>query len=291
VADTAIQRVSDTTLWTATDVALVRGQYAKGTDDAEWRQFVYLANKYELDPMIRQIWCIKYGKQAAQIFAGRDGFLAIAHRSGQFDGMNSQVRIEQVPFSVEYKAWENGQPVKGVYKREYQYVATVTVYHKQMAHPVVVEVWEGEYSTGQNLWLTKPRTMIVKVGESQALRRAFNISGLYDPAEMGNKGETAEGDTIDGEAREVSPQPAAAPDVAMRAARKRFKDQATEAGYADLAGRQAWVAAQVGHSDFDTLTVADWERLAGQVLTEFMDGPTRTWDQPAMADAAQGETP
>jgi len=34
-------------------------------------------------------------------------------------------------------------------------------------------------------WASKPNTMIKKVAESQALRTAFNISGVYAPEELG----------------------------------------------------------------------------------------------------------
>jgi len=53
-----------------------------------------------------------------------------------------------------------------------------------MSHPIEVEVYASEYSTGKNLWRDKPRTMIQKVAEAHALRRAFSISGLYSPEEI-----------------------------------------------------------------------------------------------------------
>ncbi|MGI5839310.1 MAG: RecT family recombinase [bacterium] len=104
---------------------------------------------------------MKYGNNPANIFTGRDGFLSIAHRSGQFDGMESGARVE-------------GDEIIGWCK----------VYRKDMERPFTVEVALSEYSTGQNLWKTKPRTMIQKVAESQCLRRAFDISGLYSPEEF-----------------------------------------------------------------------------------------------------------
>jgi hypothetical protein len=58
------------------------------------------------------------------------------------------------------------------------------VYRKDMSRPFEVEVSLSEYSTGKNLWQTKPKTMIVKVAEAHALRRAFSISGLYSPEEV-----------------------------------------------------------------------------------------------------------
>lgn len=170
--------------WSADDVALIRQQVADKATDAEFKQLLYMAHKYGLDPLVRQIYCVKYGSKPAQIFAGRDGFLAIAHRSGAFDGMQTVLRIEPVPFSVEYTYYDDNQRKKGVFKREWQYVATTIVWRKGAAHPFTVEVWEEEYTSGRDLWTTKPRTMIGKVGECQALRRAFDISGLYDQDEI-----------------------------------------------------------------------------------------------------------
>jgi len=121
-----------------------------------------LAKTYQLDPFAKQIWAVKYGNNPAAIFAGRDGFLAIAHRSGKFDGMESGTRQDE---SGDLIGW-------------------CKVYRKDMAHPFEVAVPLAEYSTGKNLWQSKPKTMIIKVAESHALRRAFGISGLYSPEEI-----------------------------------------------------------------------------------------------------------
>ena len=68
---------------------LIRDMFAKGASDNEFGVMIELARKYQLDPFSRQIWLVKYGDSPAQIFAGRDGYLAIAHRSGVFDGMEA----------------------------------------------------------------------------------------------------------------------------------------------------------------------------------------------------------
>src|SRR5690554_5267475 len=68
---------------------LIRDMFAKGASDNEFGVMIELARKYQLDPFARQIWLVKYGDNPAQIFCGRDGYLAIAHRSGVFDGMDA----------------------------------------------------------------------------------------------------------------------------------------------------------------------------------------------------------
>jgi hypothetical protein len=62
-----------------------------------------------------------------------------------------------------------------------------------MSHPFEVEVALEEYQRKYGdsvplefrIWETKPRTMIQKVAESQALRKAFSAFGLYSPEEFG----------------------------------------------------------------------------------------------------------
>ena len=142
-------------------IQLIRDMCAKDCTDNEFLLLMQLAKTYQLDPFAKQIWAVKYGNNPAAIFCGRDGFLAIAHRSGKFDGMESGTR-------------KDGDDLVGWCR----------VYRKDMSRPFEVEVSLSEYSTGKNLWLTKPKTMIVKVAESHALRRAFGISGLYAPEEI-----------------------------------------------------------------------------------------------------------
>jgi len=142
-------------------IQLIRDMCARDCTDNEFLLLMQLAKTYQLDPFAKQIWAVKYGNNPAAIFCGRDGFLAIAHRSGKFDGMESGTR-------------KDGDDLIGWCR----------VYRKDMSRPFEVEVSLSEYSTGKNLWQTKPKTMIVKVAESHALRRAFGISGLYSPEEI-----------------------------------------------------------------------------------------------------------
>lgn len=149
-------------------ISLIKAKIAPNATNTEFELMMYMARKYNLDPLLRQIWLVKFGDSPAQIYAGRDGYLEIAHRSGHFDGMKSW---------VEYEEDENGvkRPVRG----------KCVVYRNDMQHPFETEVLFKEYSTGKNLWLSKPSIMIIKVAESVCLRKAFRVSGLYDPDEMG----------------------------------------------------------------------------------------------------------
>ena len=145
-------------------ITVIKSLFAKGCTDDEFSVLLELAKRYKLDPFSKQIWALKYGNNPAMIFASRDGLLAIAHRSGMFDG------IESAPNFDDRGALES---------------ATCTVYRKDISHPFRKTVYLREYSNNSNpLWKSKPITMLCKVAEAQALRQAFSVSGLYDDAEI-----------------------------------------------------------------------------------------------------------
>jgi len=87
--------------WSKEQIELIKRTVAKGASDDELKLFLHLAARYDLDPFTRQIWFIKYGDDA-HIFTGRDGFLHIAHRSGAFNGMQTQLREEPIGFEIRY---------------------------------------------------------------------------------------------------------------------------------------------------------------------------------------------
>ena len=150
-----------------------------------------LSNMYELDPFARQIWLVP----SVGVFVGHAGFLAIAHRSGKFDGMNTVIQWDA----------EHKNPVS----------ATTTLWLKDCTHPVEMTVWFREFNRpGTNgkktNWDKMPAYMLQKVTEVHALKRAFSVTGVYSPEEMGYdevepreaSGYTA---SVDGEPVKVEP--------------------------------------------------------------------------------------
>ena len=147
--------------FTDEQVNLIKRTIAPTATSDEFGLMLYQAKTYGLDPLRGQIAFVKYG-ETARIFATRDGYLEIAHRSGQFDGMESGTKKD-----------DDGN-----------LIGWARVFRKDMAHPFYVEVALSEYDKKKNLWASSPKTMITKVAESQALRKAFRISGLYTSEEF-----------------------------------------------------------------------------------------------------------
>jgi len=156
--------------------------------DIEFGIFLSTSASLGLNPILKEIWCLKYSKKdAPQIFVSRDGLLRLAYETGQFNGIQVKVRTEEEPFTLKIKnGWNNQKGCWRIIEKTFpkQYVATATAWRKDLAHPIEIEVWEEEYNTGQSNWLSKRRTMISKVAEAQALRRIIGKSGVYIPEEI-----------------------------------------------------------------------------------------------------------
>ena len=127
------------------DLALLK---AVGLDRAapEQRQLaIAIAERYGLDLMLKHLVLIE-----GRPYVTRDALLHIAHRSGQFDG------IETTTPEIVGDEWR----------------ATATVWRKDMTHPFV---YGGRYPTKGGNQKFAPE-MCLKVAESMALRRAFDVS-------------------------------------------------------------------------------------------------------------------
>ena len=149
---------------------ILREIIAKNCTEPEFKILLYMARQYGLDPMLKQIWAVKRNERDPySIFVGRDGMLAIAHRSGQFDGMQSGVVYE------------------GEGKDKHPVSAWCEIWRKDMSHSFKSEVLFSEYDTGFSVWKSNPSAMIIKVVESVGLRKAFSVSGVYSPEEISER--------------------------------------------------------------------------------------------------------
>ncbi len=146
-----------------------------------------VAETFNLNPILKQIYFVERvtninGQRISKIepLAGRDSFLTLAHRSGKFAGIESECGIKQKAVLQD-----------GEWMNKNELVATARVYRTDNERPFCAEVSYGEYvqRTGKGeitkFWREKPETMLKKVAESQALRKAFDISGLYSVDEVG----------------------------------------------------------------------------------------------------------
>ncbi len=116
--------------------------------DPKTQALLLVCERYGLDPLLKHMILIQ-----GNPYVTRDGYLAIAHRSGQFDGM---------------EVLEQGED-------KTHYTARVAVYRKDMRRPFT---YIGRFPKSKNMAKDYGPEMAIKVAEVQALRRAFNVTGV-----------------------------------------------------------------------------------------------------------------
>ena len=178
---------------------IIRKQFfPPNATDSDMQYCIAVAKSFNLNPILKQIFFVERkakinGEWHSKIepLAGRDSFLTLAHRSGKFAGIKSDCFLKDKPVFINGE-WQN--------KKEL--VAIAQVYKKGHETPFEAEVRYDEYVQRTNdgritkFWAEKPETMLKKVAESQALRKAFDISGLYSIDENEEDNEpTKEGQT------------------------------------------------------------------------------------------------
>jgi phage recombination protein Bet len=128
--------------------------------EAQFRMFIEVCRATNLNPFLREIWFVP----SVGIMAGRDGYLAVANRNPQFDGM--ETRVERDDKKI---------PIKAI----------CTVWRKDRSHPIICEAYYSEYKKSSNVWSQYPSAMISKVAEVLALKRSFGINGVVTEEEIG----------------------------------------------------------------------------------------------------------
>lgn len=188
---TQLQTVTqaDINIWEdKTYLAEIRNTIAPMLSEMEFQMLVGVGRATQLNPFLREIWAIKYGSSAAQIFIGRDGYRKAAQRHPQYDYHQVDAVYSNDEFFVKNGEVNHSYTLKD---RGSLLGAYCIVKRKNAEKPTYVFVELKEYHLGQSVWKTKPATMIKKVAEMNALRAAFQdiLGGTYGEEEIQQKDE------------------------------------------------------------------------------------------------------
>lgn len=118
--------------------------------NAQREQFLEICVGFGLNPFKREIYAVPFGSNF-NIIVGYEVYIKRAERSGQLAGWKCETQNE------------NGE-----------LKAVLTIYRKDWQEPFIHEVYMSEYAQNNNMWRTKPRTMIKKVAIAQGFRLAFS---------------------------------------------------------------------------------------------------------------------
>lgn len=145
-----------------------------------------VAQAYSLNPVLREIFFVERmanvnGAWVVKVepLVSRDGLLSIAHKSGKLSGIKSESFLKETPVLIngEWEIKKDLCAVANVYRTDTKEVFSAEVFYSEYAQ----KTKEGKIT---KFWAEKPHTMLKKVAESQALRKAFNINGIYTPEEL-----------------------------------------------------------------------------------------------------------
>lgn len=167
------------------DLETIKRQIAPNINDTDFHYCMSVAKELGLNPLLKQIqfvprrvninnqWIEKY-----EPLVGRDGYLTIAHKYDDLEELSSKTEIKEYPVLKD-----------NVFTMSKELVATAVVKRKEGVK-ITSEVSFSEYAQytkDGNLttfWKNKPHTMLKKVAESQALRKAYNVTGVYSQEEV-----------------------------------------------------------------------------------------------------------
>ena len=194
--------------FTQDQINIIKSQIAKGATDDELKMFVTIAQKYGLDPFLKEIWFIKQAKKQkdskgiwdyprskdgsidytnaeTMIYTSRDGYLKVAQRDHGFAGIISFVIREGDIFEVDA---ENYKVIHKFGSKRGKIIGAWAKVDHTSRKPVIVFVDFLEYYSDRSpIWKQYPSAMIIKVAEVFALKRQFGISGLVTKEELSAK--------------------------------------------------------------------------------------------------------
>lgn len=136
--------------------------------DPNVQALILVCREYGLDPVLKHMVLI-----SGRPYVTRDGLLHVAHRSGEFDGI---------------EVLEEGES-------DTEWWAKVSVYRKDMGRPFT---YRGRYPKKDAKHMAKfGPEMAVKVAEVMALRRAFDVTGVGAAEERWDAVEVIEAEPVD----------------------------------------------------------------------------------------------
>lgn len=167
--------------------------YIVGTDAKitlpEFKFFTSLCKARGLNPFLKEAYCIKYGKNPAQIVVGKDAVLKRAIKNPNYDGMESGVivQVKETGEITERKGTfylrDSENLVGGwakVFRKDWQHPTYCSVSFEEVAQRKA----DGKLNSN---WSGKGATMVEKVAKVRALRETFveELGGMYEAEEMG----------------------------------------------------------------------------------------------------------
>ena len=167
-----------TAKYTSEMVETIKNTVAQGATDNELMMFLMVANKYNLDPLLGQVYFVKY-KDKPTVMAGRDGYRKIAKSKPTFKKCQSMAVYDNDEFEMEMVLGE----IKNIthkfnHKERGKVSGAYAVLTTTDGDTLVAWADIREYDTKQNAWTKYKSAMIKKVAETEVYKAFADIDGI-----------------------------------------------------------------------------------------------------------------
>lgn len=135
---------------------LKKTAFATCRTDEEFMAMCMVANTYNLNPILKEIYAFPGKGGNVMPIVGLDGWIKLMNSNPAFDGID----------------FEDGEDY-----------CTATIYRKDRAHPIKATEWLAECMGTTEPWKRWPRRMLRHKAMVQCARIAFGFAGIYDEDE------------------------------------------------------------------------------------------------------------
>ena len=164
-------------------LATLKNTIAKSLSLQDFSVFLTLSKSHDLNPFHKEIWAYKDSKGNLVTFAGRDGFLKRAKRDPNYRGLQSMAVYENDNF-ISRPHEENPEKmitheIKSLTKSSRgKLLGAWCIVKMNGIRPFLAIAMLEDYTRNSPTWKSHPEAMIIKVAETNALKKATGITGL-----------------------------------------------------------------------------------------------------------------
>lgn len=164
------------------------GKDAKNVSQMDVFTFLVNCKQLHLNPLAKQIYGFVSKGRVVNIIS-IEGFTEIANRHPQFDGFEfefgptAEKDLTYTKTTYDKVSYQSQKQLIHVTRKVAEWIKCI-IYRKDRQHPVSVTTFFDESNSGSEPWATKPMQMLQNRAFANAVKRAFNVNGYFEPGDF-----------------------------------------------------------------------------------------------------------